>query len=490
MSKTRQISPLATYERISPNSTNPRASTIRRSTPHCVAGNLTIEATLGLARFINADPKGGASCNYAIGTDGRIGLGVEEANRSWCTSSRTNDHESITVEIANNGGAPDWRMSDAAINAWLDLTIEQIRFYGFKKVNYQPKPANVTTAQVETWISTWAKKDEWIITLHCWYAAKACPGPYFIRQLPWLVKEMNKRLQDPNWIPEAFVGEGVTQTGSTSESSQNESKVDATVPILIVPENIDKIIWNFLKDQGLNDFAIAGIMGNLFAESGLSPIALQNTFEKTLNHTDKSYTLAVDDGSYINFAQDKAGYGLAQWTWHTRKQALLDFAKKSGASIGELEMQLMFMWNEMKEYKQMIKDLTSSKSIIDASTTFLVNYEKPADQSSEVQKKRAEFGQKYFDKFAPIVAGSSSSKPKESQTAPIQEAFKEYMIRVTAQSLNVRTGPGTNYPVTRTLVNDKNLYTIVEEHIKDSGNVWGRLKSGIGWINLAFTERK
>lgn len=486
MSKNRKISPLATYERISPNSTRPRNAAIRRSTPHCVTGNLTIEATLGLARFINYNSKIGASCNYAIGTDGRIGLGVEENNRSWCSSNRTNDHESITTEIANNGGAPDWRMSDVAINAWLDMTVEQIRFYGFNKVNYQPKPANIGTTQVEAWIKTWAKKDEWIITLHCWYKPKECPGPYFIRQLPWLVKEMNKRLQDSNWIPEAFVGEGAAppaQTVPTPAPGQNSSKPVSAPP---VPTNIDELIWNFFKSKGLNDFAIAGIMGNLFAESGLKPNNLQNSFEKSLGHTDESYTAAVDDGSYTNFTQDKAGYGLAQWTWHTRKQALLDFARANKVSIGDYEMQLRFMWQEMQGYKTMMRDLATVASIIDASTNILVNYEKPADQSTAVQKKRAEYGQRYFDRFAI----TSAPKPEDSPTPPEKEPFKEYMVRITAQSLNVRKGPGTSHPVVRTLVNDKNTYTIVEEYTKDSGNIWGRLKSGAGWINLAYTERR
>jgi len=201
----RRNSPKTTYTRLSPNCSNPRRSAIRRLTPHCVAGNLTVEATLGLDRFARYDPTQGASCNYAIGSDGRVGLGVEETKRAWTTSSSVNDNEAITFEIANNSGAPDWRMSDAAINAWLDLAVEIATFYGFRKVVYQTKPSTVTTAQVEQWIKTWATDDVMIITLHCWFTNKTCPGPYFTRQLPWLVREMNKRLAGQE--AEAFVGE-------------------------------------------------------------------------------------------------------------------------------------------------------------------------------------------------------------------------------------------------------------------------------------------
>lgn len=70
-----------------------------------------------------------------------------------------------------------------------------------------------------------------------------------------------------------------------------------------------------MKSAGLNDFGVAGLMGNLFAESGLNPKNLQNTYEKKLGMTDAEYTAAVDSGSYSNFVKDSAGYGLAQWTY-------------------------------------------------------------------------------------------------------------------------------------------------------------------------------
>ena len=81
----------------------------------------------------------------------------------------------------------------------------------------------------------------------------------------------------------------------------------------------EKIIWDYLKAKGLNDYGAAGLMGNLFAESALNPKNLQNTYEKSLKLTDAEYTKKVDDGSYTNFIKDKAGYGLAQWTYWSRK---------------------------------------------------------------------------------------------------------------------------------------------------------------------------
>lgn len=238
-------SPSVVYTQLSPNCTKPRTGPIRRLSPHCVAGNLSIEATLNLSRFVTYDPSAGASCNYSIGSDGRLGLGVEETNRSWCTSSRANDMEAITFEIANDGGAPDWRMSDAAVNAWLNVAVEIAQFYGFKKVAYREKSPNITIAQVEQWIATWAPPDAMIITLHNWYAAKSCPGPYFIRQLPWLVKEINTRLS--GGAPTLFVGEGAVNSGSVATTSPPSTAVFS--PYLIT---IDTPSLNVRKAPGTN----------------------------------------------------------------------------------------------------------------------------------------------------------------------------------------------------------------------------------------------
>lgn len=195
--KTRKSSGMEVYMRISPNSTKPRNKKIRRLTPHCVAGNLKIETTLGLSSFINYDTNKGASTNYTIGTDGRIGLGVEETNRAWTTSCRENDMEAITFEISNNGGAPDWPMSDMAIESWLRLAENIVRFYGFKRVAYKAKPSSVARGveTTEKWIKTWdVDPDAMIITFHTWYVNKSCPGNFLMKKMPSLVDELNKRL--------------------------------------------------------------------------------------------------------------------------------------------------------------------------------------------------------------------------------------------------------------------------------------------------------
>ncbi len=94
-------------------------------------------------------------------------------------------------------------------------------------------------------------------------------------------------------------------------------------------------IWGRLISAGLTPEGAAGLLGNLQAESGLNPRNLQNSFEKKLGFTDESYTAAVDSGAYTGFVHDGAGYGLAQWTYSSRKAALLAYAKARGRPVGD-----------------------------------------------------------------------------------------------------------------------------------------------------------
>ena len=169
-------------------------------------------------------------------------------------------------------------------------------------------------------------------------------------------------------------------------------------------------IWNFLKDKGLNEYGVAGLMGNLQAESGLRSNNLENIHEKRLGMTDVEYTQAVDSGTYTNFVKDSAGYGLAQWTWWTRKRNLYEYAKQCKKSIADLEMQLNFLWSELnKGYKSVLNVLKTAKTVLDASNAVLFYYEAPANQGAAVQASRAKLGQNFYDKYANNDSGSSSS---------------------------------------------------------------------------------
>lgn len=193
-------------------------------------------------------------------------------------------------------------------------------------------------------------------------------------------------------------------------------------------------IWNYLTAAGMTACGAAGLMGNLYAESGLIPANLQNTYEKKLGYTDAAYTAAVDSGAYTNFAKDGAGYGLAQWTYHTRKAALLAFAKAAGKSVGDLETQLAFLVHELREsYKLVHYVLVTATDVKTASNVVLLQFERPADQGDAVKQKRAQYGQVYYDKFAAKQAAEGGPKMNKKPVSFLQTdkrwASKPYRVK-------------------------------------------------------------
>ena len=166
-------------------------------------------------------------------------------------------------------------------------------------------------------------------------------------------------------------------------------------------KNNEEKIWNYLKTKLTNEFGIAGIMGNIQAESGFVPNNMQNSYESKLGFTDETYTKAVDDGSYTNFIKDSVGYGLVQWTFWSLKQDFYNYAKSKNASIGDLEIQLEFLCKQLSEdYPAVWNACKNATNVKDASNAMLLKFERPADQSEAVQNKRAGYGEAIYAKYA------------------------------------------------------------------------------------------
>ena len=160
-------------------------------------------------------------------------------------------------------------------------------------------------------------------------------------------------------------------------------------------------IYQRLIAAGMTPAGAAGTLGNLEAESALRANNLQDTHNTKLGMSDEAYTAAVDCGSYTSFQNDCAGYGLAQWTFWTRKRDLLDFARNRGVSVGSLEMQADFITYEMKrDFVSLWKTLTTTNDVETASNAVLTVYERPADMGSGVQSYRAGLAKKWYDELA------------------------------------------------------------------------------------------
>ena len=163
-------SSLVSYTKLSPNHSGQRTHSIDRITPHCVVGQLTAEGICGCF----TSPSREASCNYGIGKDGKIALCVEEKNRSWCSSSNSNDQRAVTIECASDLNAP-YAMTTAVYNSLVKLCTDICKRNGKKKLlwlgdknktlNYSPK------------------SDEMVLTVHRWFANKSCPGEWLYSRL-------------------------------------------------------------------------------------------------------------------------------------------------------------------------------------------------------------------------------------------------------------------------------------------------------------------
>ena len=173
-------SSLVDYIKISPNKTSPRNHKIDTITIHCMAGNLTIETCANV--FAPTSRK--ASSNYGVGTDGRIGCYVDEADRSWCSSNRANDMRAITIEVANDGGADTgWHVSGVAMNSLIKLVADVCKRNNIKKLVWSDNKDDRIN-----------HKNGCNMTVHRDFKNKACPGDYLMSKMPYIAAEVNKLL--------------------------------------------------------------------------------------------------------------------------------------------------------------------------------------------------------------------------------------------------------------------------------------------------------
>lgn len=192
-------STLVNHTKLSPNHSGTRTHTIDRITPHCVVGQCSVE-TLGSIFMTN-----GASCNYGIGTDGRVLLCVEEKNRSWCSSSNANDQRAVTIECASDTYDP-YAMNSKVYESLVNLCTDICKRNGKKKLLWlgnKDKTLNYSP-----------KSDEMVLTVHRWFANKSCPGDWLYSRLGDLANKVNKKLGSNN----NQEGEEMIERGKTNNS--------------------------------------------------------------------------------------------------------------------------------------------------------------------------------------------------------------------------------------------------------------------------------
>ena len=201
---------LVVYTKLSPNHSGQRTHSIDRITPHCVVGQLSCESICGCF----TSPEREASCNYGIGTDGRISLCVEEKNRSWCSSSNANDQRAVTIECSSDKTAP-YAMTDAVYAALIDLCTDICKRNGKSKLLWFGDK-NKTLAYEP-------KADEMIITVHRWFANKSCPGDWLYNRLGDLAAKVTSRLGGGSQQPSGTLYR--VQTGAYKQKANADAQL-------------------------------------------------------------------------------------------------------------------------------------------------------------------------------------------------------------------------------------------------------------------------
>ena len=222
-------SSMVSYTKLSPNHSGQRTHSIDRITPHCVVGQCSVE-TLGNI-FLPASRQ--ASSNYGIGVDGRVGMYVEEKNRSWCSSSNANDQRAVTIECASDTKSP-YAFKDAVYQTLIKLCVDICKRNGKKKLLWlgdKTKTLNYSP-----------KADEMVLTVHRWFANKSCPGDWLYARLGDLASKVTASLADSS-KPAASTGKVkagnlVTITGGTYYGGK------------AIPAWVKKLKWYVLEVSG------------------------------------------------------------------------------------------------------------------------------------------------------------------------------------------------------------------------------------------------
>lgn len=206
-------SSLVSYTKLSPNHSGQRTHSIDRITPHCVVGQCSVE-TLGSIFYPTSRQ---ASCQYGIGSDGRIGMYVEEKNRSWCSSSNANDQRAITIECASDTTEP-YAMNNKVYDALIKLCVDICKRNGKKKL--------IWLGDKDKTLNYNPKSDEMIITVHRWFANKSCPGNWLYARLGDLATKVTAQLAGTT-TPEPTISTlyRVRKTWSDSKTQKGAFKV-------------------------------------------------------------------------------------------------------------------------------------------------------------------------------------------------------------------------------------------------------------------------
>jgi len=422
-------SSLVNYTKISPNRNSPRNKAIDTITIHCMAGDISVES----CGNIFAPAARQASSNYGVDSNGRIGMYVEEKDRSWCTSSAANDNRAVTIEVAS-GSVHPYKVNDKAMDALIKLCADICKRNGIKELvwrNDKSNPGNMT--------------------VHRWFAAKACPGDYLMEKMGFIADEVNKIIGAAQSAADGqtIAGTPILGTAEVSATALSQYLIKRN------PEPKLRLGALELALLYIEEGKAEGVRGDIaFCQSCVETGYWKFGGDVKPEQNNFAGIGATGNGNPGNvFADPRQGVRAqiqhlkAYATEEPLKQACVDprysFVKKGIAPTWE---ELSGKWATDKGY-----------------------------------------GEKILAIFKDIKDGAGVSNNVSSPQTGVK--FEPYTIRITVGALNVRDKPSSAAKAVTCLINDKNIYTIVEEADGPGANKWGKLKSGLGWIALDYTKK-
>lgn len=487
-------SPLVDYTNLSPNHSGLRTHSIDRITPHCVVGQLSAESICGC--FIS--PSRQASCNYGIGKDGRVSLCVEEKNRSWCSSSAANDQRAITIECASDLTHP-YAMNSAVYTSLIKLCTDICKRNGKTKLLWlgdKNKTLNYAPAS-----------DEMVLTVHRWYANKACPGDWLYSRLSDLAAKVTAALGTPvastglqaASLKDMESAEVVTKVATLFTANQKQSGILASVSMaqFILESGYGK---SELAQNANNCFGMkSSLSGNSWAGSAWDGHSVY-TMQTGEQNTDGSYVTVTADfrkyGSIEDSIADHSAYLLGAMNGSKKRYEGLagctDYKKavqiiKDGGYATSLDY-VQNLCRVIEQWNLTQFDVAASVTPVTPAATL---YRVRKNWSDTASQKGAFRDLSNAKACADKNPGYSVFDENGKAVYPTSTAFQPYTVRVSISDLRIRKGPGTNYGSRG--FTGKGVFTIVAEATGKGASKWGLLKSFAGkrngWISLDYVKK-
>ena len=492
-------SKLVVYTKLSPNHSGARTHSIDRITPHCVVGQCTAE---GLGDwFAKSSTK--ASSNYGIDRDGRVGMYVEEKNRSWCSSSNANDQRAVTIECASDTSEP-YAFRDVVYQKLIILCVDICRRNGKNKL--------IWFGDKEKTLNYSPKAGEMILTVHRWFANKSCPGNWMYARMGDLAAKVTAQLGGST---EQKTEEQVKTGGLQATALKNLSEADVIRKVgSLFTADMKKSgilasvsLAQFILESGYGKSELAQNANNCF---GMKKSLSGNTWAGTAWDGKSIYTKQTKeqnkDGSYVTITADFRMYPCIEDSIADHSAYLLGAMNGSKPRFAGLKG-----CADYKKAAQIIKDGGYATSLSYVSNLCsiierwnLTQYDTAAvpapaaDAWYRVRKSWGDAGSqvgafKVLDNAKACADqhpgtyvfdpdGKKVYTPKSSVSVP-------FLVRVSIRDLNIRKGPGTNYGKTGQYTGI-GVFTIVEVADGQGSTAgWGRLKSGAGWISLDYAPK-